>query len=142
MRRWEQYVRENLPLPEMKGRGEERVILELADHLEDLYRDALARGLEEAEADEAVRRRVGDLEAAAAELTRSKGADIGYKVEHWMEGREHRVRGRGGRWTMVADLGQNVRLALRGLRRSFGFSVVVLLTLAIAHIVFRWAFFD
>ncbi len=131
MRKWENYVREHLPLPEIAGLGEERIILELADHLEDLYREALARGLGEDEAEEIVRRKIGDFDVAAAELARNKGDDMARKVDRWVEGKEHRVRGRGGIWTMLADLGQDLRLSLRGLWKSYGFSLVVVLTLAV-----------
>lgn len=43
-------VRENLPLPPMKRRREEKIIEELAVQLADLYRDARARGLDDAQA--------------------------------------------------------------------------------------------
>jgi len=62
MRRWERHVREQLPLPEMKREREERIVQELADHLEDLYRNALAQGCGEEDAVELVRRRLGDMD--------------------------------------------------------------------------------
>ena len=44
MRDWASYLRANLDLPAMRGQRDERAIRELADHLEDVVADALARG--------------------------------------------------------------------------------------------------
>ena len=45
MRDWEAFVREHLDLPEMRGHREERMVSELAAHLEDVFEDALRRGV-------------------------------------------------------------------------------------------------
>jgi hypothetical protein len=41
---WRRYVRERLQVPEVHGRREQRMVNELADHLDDVYREALSHG--------------------------------------------------------------------------------------------------
>jgi hypothetical protein len=51
MRDWDQYVRSRLSLPDLARDRESRIVMELASQLEDCYRDALARGMAEPDAD-------------------------------------------------------------------------------------------
>ncbi len=44
---WTAFLRRRLKLPKMKGHRDERMIHEFADHLEDIYREALANGATE-----------------------------------------------------------------------------------------------
>ena len=41
---WTEFLRRRLELPRMRGFRDERMIREIADHLEDIYQDALANG--------------------------------------------------------------------------------------------------
>jgi len=129
MRDWSRYVREHLPLPDMKGERDERIIAELGAQLEEFYLEALGRGASEQEADAYVREQVTDWEGLAADILRSDRSDTVPGVERWVERSEQRVRQKGKLGGVLADLGQDVRYSLRTLRRSPGFlavSVVVL----------------
>jgi hypothetical protein len=88
---------------------------ELALHLELLTRELVARGMDPAAAHEAARRRMGDL----ANL-RQTCVDLGRKRE-----REMRLT----RW--IEDLWDDVRFALRQLRRAPAFTLVAAATLAL-----------
>jgi putative ABC transport system permease protein len=131
MRDWKSYLRERLSLPEMKGHRDDRAISELADHLEDLYQEALARGASEAEAEAEIEQWLGDTDRTADELIRSEPAHRRAQLNRWASGREERMRSKGGRWTTVADVARDLRFALRALARRPLFSVVVIVVLAL-----------
>lgn len=131
MRDWEALVRRHLDLPEMRDHREERMVSELATHLEDVFDDALRRGVTEEEAEALVMRELGDREDAARELIRSEPAHIRASANRWAERREERARNRGGPWSTVADIGQGLRLTLRTLSRTPLFTTLTILVLAL-----------
>ncbi len=131
MRDWKSFLRQRLCLPEMRQQREERMLSELADHLEDLYREARSRGAGEAEAEAHVEAWLGDADAAAAELTRSEPAHLRAQASRWTLAREESLRRRGGRWRALADLVRDLRLALRTLAKRPLWSAVVVLVLAL-----------
>ena len=51
MRDWERYVRSHLPLPHLTRERESRIVQELASQFEDFYREAVAGGMTESDAD-------------------------------------------------------------------------------------------
>jgi predicted permease len=128
---WKSYLRKHLSLPQMRGHREERIISELADHLEDLYREALARGASEKEARAHVEKWLGDTDLAAHELIRSEPAHVRAKLNRWVEGREEDLRSRGRRWRSLADVLRDLRMALRALAKRPLFTGVVVLVLAL-----------
>jgi hypothetical protein len=131
MRDWKSYLRERLALPEMRGHQEERMLDELADHLEELYRDSLSRGASEEEAEAEVEAWLGDAGLAADELIRSEPAHVRAEMNRWVEGREERLRARGAGWRSLADAAQDLRVAFRSLARRPLFSGVVVFVLAL-----------
>jgi len=131
MRDWKSYLRQRLFLPEMKGHRDERMIAELADHLEDIYREALARGASEEEAEAEVEAWLGDADLAADELVRSEPAHGRAQLGRWLHAREEGARRKGGPWTFMADLGRDLRFAIRSLAKRPLFSAVVVLVLAL-----------
>ncbi len=128
---WKSYLRERLSLPAMRGQREERIISELADHLEDLYQEALARGASEAEAEALVEKWLGDADLAADELIHSEPAHVRAQLGRWAEKREAGLRRRGGVWTLLADGARDFRFAFRSLAKRPLFSFVVVFVLAL-----------
>ena len=131
MRDWKKYLKEQLALPQMKGHKDDRMISELADHLEGLYQEALKSGASEEEAEARVETWLGDAGLAADELVRSEPNHARAQMNRWVERREESVRRRGGGWVFAADTGRDLRLAVRSLARRPLFSGVVVLVLAL-----------
>ncbi len=131
MRDWTEFLRQRLQLPQMKGHRDERMIRELADHLEDLYQEALAGGASPEEAEATVFEWLGDPDRAAAEFKSAEPARVRALLRRWTEGREEGMRRRGGVWTSLADGSRDFRLAMRSLARRPLFTGVVVLVLAL-----------
>jgi len=124
-------VRENLPLPPMKHRQDEKIVEELAGQLADLYRDARARGLDDGQALADALGQIPDWETFASDITSAQRPNLhgpGHDAADAIDVALHR---RGGTWRVVADVGQDVRYALRTLGHRPLFLSVVLLTLAL-----------
>ncbi len=133
MRDWIPYVREHLQLPELRREWEEEAVQELASQLEEAYLEARSQGLPEEHADALARQHIDDwptLAAAIRRAERSRGHRRS-RLERWAEHTEQMARSRGGLGYLIADLGQDLRLALRGFRRNPGFLLAALLTLGV-----------
>jgi predicted permease len=128
---WIAYIREHLPRDRFRGERETEVIEELSAHLEDRYSEALNRGASHADAEQAALAEIGDWEVLARRILRNKQGASTSRAGERLEASEASLRARGGRTLILADLVQQLRLTARRLRRSPGFSTVVLLTLAI-----------
>ena len=131
MRDWTEWVREQLRLPEMTGRRDVRIISELADHLEEIYREALAEGASDEEAEAVVRMRLGDLNRAARELRRTERHHIAAELNRRLEAAEERTRRRGRLWGQLSDVGMELRLAVRRLIKRPGLTGVAVLSLGL-----------
>jgi predicted permease len=131
MRNWIEYVRENLALTDARGDLEAEVLEEIASQLHDCYNGALARGASKEQADAEARAHVSDWQDLAADIVKSRRALVAPAVVRRIEHSEQSLRAKGGRWMTIADLLQEFRFAFRRLRRASGYSLVVLITLAV-----------
>ncbi len=115
----------------MANGRDSRIVEELADHLEEMQSEAIARGRSDSEAEAQVLAWLGDPAEASKELLRCEPGHVGAQMSRWAEEREELLRQKGGHWVPLADLGRDLRLAFRGLARRPLFSGVAILVLAL-----------
>jgi len=127
MREWRRYVRDRLPVSDIKAQRALDLVDELASQLEDVYRTELSHGASEREADAKARAHIEDWDRLAAEIRLAAPSLRRPSASRWADRADERARsaGRWGAW--LADLGMDVRYSLRALRRKPTFAVVVVL---------------
>jgi predicted permease len=131
MRDWERYVRTSLRLSELERGRESRIVRELASQFEDFYREAVARGMTESEADAWAGAQITDWSQFAATLREVDRSHVTSPRDRWSEQLDDRARETEGGWPMFADVWQDVRDASRRLVFQPTFTIVAVLTLAI-----------
>ncbi|HSR50269.1 MAG TPA: hypothetical protein VLV83_05535, partial [Acidobacteriota bacterium] len=126
MRNWKQFVRRRLGAVKWDPERKARVIDDLAQMLEDCEREALLSGADEQEARAAAEAQVPDWEALSGEIENVEASHEGGSWFRWVT--------LAGRWRsrMLSGLGNDFRLSLRTVRRNPVFSLVTVLTLALA----------
>jgi len=126
---WERFVRENLQLPEFKEHGDQRVITELAAHLEALYREAIVGGASEEAAVKLVKERFGDPSVVLEDILNSARFKPVSRLARKQDEVEVVLNKRGGAWAFLGDLSRDTRYAWRTLRKSpvvTAFTVLIL----------------
>ncbi|MCG6957253.1 MAG: ABC transporter permease [Gemmatimonadetes bacterium] len=128
---WKKIVRENLPLRRFRGEMGAELQEEIAAHLEDAYREALVHGATEEEALARALAEVEDWGTLADRIVTSRRHSAPSRADEGMEASEAALRGRGSLGIAAADVLQELRFALRRLRRAPLFTAVVLLSLGL-----------
>jgi len=131
MRDWQAYVRSRLSLPDLTPEREARIVRELAAQVEDCYRDGVARGLSEPEADAFARAQVRDWPRLARDVQRADRAHLQPRLERVANRLDAAPGPSAGVFQMLAQVPLTIRIAVRSLLHTPGFTAVVVLTLAI-----------
>ena len=131
MRDWKAYVRERLALPALKRLRDERIVEELAGQLEDLYRQHVAHGLSEAEAERQAMAHVTDWDVLTSRIAEVERGNREPAAGQWVEGRASELERRGGVGEALAELLRNLRLLARSARREPAFWAVTVGILAL-----------
>ena len=131
MRDWAEYVRPRLKLPDSKASSAHDVVDEVASQLEDCYLDAIEQGATETEADHQAREHITDWEALAAEILQTKRVPTDGRATRQLDRAEQALRTSGPRWSLLADLSQDLRYGVRSLWQRPGFTLVAVLSLGL-----------
>ena len=136
MRDWQRFVRQHLRLPDLTPEREARIVRELAAQLEDFYRDAVAGGATEDDADAYARRQIDDWDRMARDVRDADRAHVrpalDRRLDRMTDAHAASLRAQPGALLMLANMIRDARYAVRQLIRTPGFSLVAVLTVALA----------
>jgi hypothetical protein len=131
VRDWQAFVRSRLSLPGLTPERESRIVRELAAQLEDFYREAIARGSSEAEADAHACRQVRDWDRMAQDVWLADRRHARPRIDRLADTIDNVADTQRGGLKVFADALRDMRYAVRQLARTPGFTVVAILTLGL-----------
>ena len=104
MRDWTAFVRGRLRLPGLTPERQMRIVRELAAQLEDFNREALARGMTDAEADAYARRQIDDWERMASDLARADRSHGRPRLDRFADRLDALASGKRGGLTTMSNV--------------------------------------
>src|SRR3954468_11551659 len=126
---WTRYVRQHLNLPPLHPGREAQIVEEIAQQLDDAYRDELDRGVPESEAEDRARQHISDWAQFSAEIAASERARMP-AVDRWHATALSR-NPNSHLGFLVDGIRRDAVLALRTLRHRPAFAILAVITIAL-----------
>ena len=126
---WAAFVRSRLHLTGLRETREAEIVEDVARLLDDAYREAMASGLDEAEARAAAEQHITDWDALARQLSRSPRQRTPW-FDRWSSAVDDRAASAGG-FSWAGRVFSDVRHGLRLMLRTPGFSFLAVIMIAL-----------